>query len=68
MSSSSTRKVYPWSLLAGTQLDLRSDPETLARLEAKGIAPVSFEQGAALAQKRGAVAYCESALTASALR
>ena len=56
-------------VLVGTKLDLRSHAPTLALLKNKGLAPISSEQGAELAQKLGAAAYREcSALTQEGLK
>jgi GTPase SAR1 family protein len=48
-------------ILIGTKCDLRNDPDALQRLEARHLAPVSFDQGLKLARQIGAVAYVECA-------
>lgn len=51
-------------LLVGTKLDLRTDKQIVEQLQTKGLEPVSKAQGAALAEKVGALKYLEcSALT-----
>lgn len=50
-------------VLVGTKCDLRSDPDALQRLEARHLAPTSFDQGARLAQQIGAFCYVECAAT-----
>ena len=44
-------------ILVGTKLDLRSDRQTLDKLQEKRLGPVKFEQGLALAKEIGAVKY-----------
>jgi GTPase SAR1 family protein len=46
-------------LLVGTKLDLRNDADTLARLQEKKLAPITTEQGTAMANQIGAVKYLE---------
>jgi len=56
-------------ILVGTKLDLREDPETLHKLEAKRQAPITYEQGMQMAKEIGAVKYMEcSALTQKGLK
>ncbi|XP_009878966.1 PREDICTED: rho-related GTP-binding protein RhoQ [Charadrius vociferus] len=56
-------------LLVGTQIDLRDDPKTLARLNDMKEKPVSVEQGQKLAKEIGACCYVEcSALTQKGLK
>lgn len=56
-------------LLVGTQIDLRDDPKTLARLNDLKEKPVSMEQGQKLAKEIGACCYVEcSALTQKGLK
>lgn len=51
-------------VLVGTKCDLRHDDETLTKLAERGQAPLSFDDGQALAKSIGAAAYAEcSALT-----
>ena len=38
-------------ILVGTKADLREDRETIERLAEKGLAPISYEQGMALAKQ-----------------
>ncbi len=55
--------------MVGTKLDLREDPETLTKLEAKRQAPITYEQGMQMAKEIGAVKYMEcSALTQKGLK
>mmetsp|Transcript_1106 Transcript_1106/g.3400 ORF Transcript_1106/g.3400 Transcript_1106/m.3400 type:complete len:195 (+) Transcript_1106:804-1388(+) len=57
------------NLLVGTKLDLREDRETIDRLAAKGVAPITYEQGIAKAKEVCAVKYMEcSALTQKGLK
>lgn len=62
-------EIHPFSfdgpiLLVGTKLDLRTDKQIVEQLETKCLEPVSKAQGAALAEKVGALKYLEcSALT-----
>lgn len=46
-------------LLVGTKADLRDDMHVLDDLQAKGLAPVSLQQGKKLARELGAVDYVE---------
>ncbi|KAI9029390.1 ras-related C3 botulinum toxin substrate 1 protein [Hyaloraphidium curvatum] len=46
-------------LLVGTKTDLREDPDTLAKLRERRMAPISAAQGQALAREFGAVKYIE---------
>eukprot|EP00300_Choanocystis_sp_HF-7_P025257 c26998_g1_i1.p1 GENE.c26998_g1_i1~~c26998_g1_i1.p1 ORF type:complete len:195 (+),score=4.07 c26998_g1_i1:107-691(+) len=56
-------------VLVGTKLDLRDEPDTLAKLKEKGLAPISTAQGEELAKKLGAAKYVEcSALTQQNLK
>jgi GTPase SAR1 family protein len=56
-------------VLCGTKLDLRSDPETIAKLKAKHLAPITQAQGIEAAKKLGFHAYVEhSALTQEGLK
>ncbi|CAH6778065.1 Rhoq [Phodopus roborovskii] len=56
-------------LLIGTQIDLRDDPKTLARLNDMKEKPVCAEQGQKLAKEIGARCYVEcSALTQKGLK
>jgi len=56
-------------ILVGTKLDLREDRETLDRLRAKMMAPITYEQGMAKAKEIGAIKYMEcSALTQKGLK
>ncbi|XP_006014816.3 rho-related GTP-binding protein RhoQ [Alligator sinensis] len=56
-------------LLVGTQIDLRDDPKTIARLNDMKEKPVSLEQGQKLAKEIGACCYVEcSALTQKGLK
>jgi len=56
-------------LLIGTKIDLRTDTETLARLQDKRMAPVTTTQAESLAKEIGAVRYLEcSALTQQGLK
>jgi small GTP-binding protein len=47
--------------LVGTKSDLRTDPDALQRLEARHLAPTSYDQGLRLAREMGATAYIECA-------
>ena len=56
-------------ILVGTKLDLRNDPDTIARLQQKRRAPVNTEEGEALANELNAYKYIEcSALTQQGLK
>ncbi|XP_034283533.1 rho-related GTP-binding protein RhoQ isoform X1 [Pantherophis guttatus] len=56
-------------LLVGTQIDLRDDPKTLARLNDMKEKPICMEQGVKLAKEIGAYCYVEcSALTQKGLK
>ena len=56
-------------ILVGTKLDLRDDDETVERLREKRLAPVTLEQGEALATELGAYKYLEcSALSQKGLK
>ena len=46
-------------LLVGTKMDLRSNKDTLKKLEEQGLAPVSTSQGNAQARDIGAIEYLE---------
>ena len=51
-------------ILVGTKLDLRSDPNTVAKLREKNQTPISSEEGLEMASTIGAVKFLEcSALT-----
>lgn len=52
-------------ILVGTKSDLRNDPDALQRLEARHLAPTSYDQGLRLARELGAAAYVECASTNS---
>ncbi|GAM21202.1 hypothetical protein SAMD00019534_043770 [Acytostelium subglobosum LB1] len=55
-------------ILVGTQMDLRENDQTTERLAKLNLAPVSTEQGEALAAKLGAAYFCEcSSLTKKGL-
>ncbi len=56
-------------ILCGCKLDLRADAETISNLSAKGLAPVTREEGQALADEIGAYKYVEaSAITQEGLK
>lgn len=56
-------------LLIGTKLDLREDPQALETLKKQKLAPIATEQGKAVAEEIGAVAYIEcSAMTQKGLK
>lgn len=56
-------------VLVGTKLDLREDPQIQMQLEAKGMSPVTSEQGLEVAKKIRAYAYVEcSAKTQKGLK
>eukprot|EP00010_Vexillifera_abyssalis_P008207 CAMPEP_0201548984 /NCGR_PEP_ID=MMETSP0173_2-20130828/5461_1 /ASSEMBLY_ACC=CAM_ASM_000268 /TAXON_ID=218659 /ORGANISM="Vexillifera sp., Strain DIVA3 564/2" /LENGTH=196 /DNA_ID=CAMNT_0047958509 /DNA_START=47 /DNA_END=637 /DNA_ORIENTATION=- len=56
-------------ILVGTKLDLRDDPDTVARLREKGHEPISTEKGHQLAKEISAERYMEcSALTQKGLK
>ena len=46
-------------LLVGTKMDLRSNKDTVKKLEEKGLAPVRTEQGNTVAKEVGAIEYLE---------
>ena len=46
-------------LLVGTKMDLRSNKDTLKKLEEQGLAPVRTEQGNTAAKEVGAIEYLE---------
>ena len=46
-------------LLVGTKMDLRSNEDTLQKLEEQGLAPVRTEQGNTVAKEIGAIEYLE---------
>merc|ERR1712156_207784 len=46
-------------LLIGTKLDLRTNKDTLNKLQESGMAPISYPQGLATARKIGAFKYLE---------
>ena len=56
-------------LLVGTKMDLRSNKDTLKKLEEQGLAPVRTDQGNAAAKEIGAIEYLEcSALEQKGLK
>eukprot|EP00026_Physarum_polycephalum_P003625 Phypoly_transcript_03638.p1 GENE.Phypoly_transcript_03638~~Phypoly_transcript_03638.p1 ORF type:complete len:690 (+),score=148.68 Phypoly_transcript_03638:252-2321(+) len=56
-------------IVVGTKKDLRTDADTLARLSEKKMAPITEDQGHALAKEVGAACYVEcSALTQDGLK
>jgi GTPase SAR1 family protein len=56
-------------VLCGTKMDLRSDPDTIAKLKTRGQAPITQAQGIEAAKKLGFHAYVEhSALTQQGLK
>ncbi|MBN3286376.1 UNVERIFIED_CONTAM: hypothetical protein FKN15_047250 [Acipenser sinensis] len=56
-------------LLIGTQIDLRDDPKTIAKLNDMKEKPIGMEQGQKLAKEVGACCYMEcSALTQKGLK
>mmetsp|Transcript_110591 Transcript_110591/g.155247 ORF Transcript_110591/g.155247 Transcript_110591/m.155247 type:complete len:199 (-) Transcript_110591:72-668(-) len=56
-------------ILVGTKLDLREEKETIERLREKGQAPITPDEGRALAKEIGAHTYMEcSALTQKGLK
>jgi len=56
-------------ILVGTKLDLRADPNTVAKLREKNQTPISSEEGLEQASNIGAVKYLEcSALTQKGLK
>ena len=56
-------------MLVGTKLDLRDEPNTLAKLAEKRMAPITYQQGMQMASEIGAVKYVEcSALTQKNLK
>lgn len=56
-------------MLVGTKLDLRDEPNTLAKLAEKRMAPITYQQGIQMASDIGAVRYVEcSALTQKNLK
>eukprot|EP01125_Pyxidicula_operculata_P000325 TRINITY_DN1037_c0_g1_i1.p1 TRINITY_DN1037_c0_g1~~TRINITY_DN1037_c0_g1_i1.p1 ORF type:complete len:142 (-),score=23.34 TRINITY_DN1037_c0_g1_i1:239-664(-) len=55
-------------VIVGTQMDLRDSPDTIKKLSARNMSPVTFEQGLILQRKFNAAAYVEcSALTRDGL-
>ena len=46
-------------ILVGTKMDLRSNKDTLKKLEEQGLAPVRTDQGNAAAKEIGAIEYLE---------
>jgi Ras-related C3 botulinum toxin substrate 1 len=57
------------TILVGTKLDLREDPEKLESLKEKGLSPITPEQGQDMAREIKAVCYMEcSALTQKGLK
>ena len=56
-------------ILVGTKSDLRGDPSVEEKLAARGMKPITYEQGQQLAKELGCFAYHEcSALTQSGLK
>lgn len=56
-------------ILVGTKLDLREDPETISKLRERRMAPISYQNGNAMARDIGATKYLEcSALTQKGLK
>ncbi|KAH9808870.1 P-loop containing nucleoside triphosphate hydrolase protein [Melampsora americana] len=56
-------------ILVGTKLDLREDPQTIEKLRERRMAPISYQQAAAMARDISAVRYLEcSALTQKGLK
>jgi Ras-related C3 botulinum toxin substrate 1 len=56
-------------VLVGTKIDLRDDPEAIARLRGRNLTPITYEQGLQLMRQVGAAKYMEcSALTGTGLR
>ncbi|KAK7161066.1 hypothetical protein R3I94_003903 [Phoxinus phoxinus] len=56
-------------ILVGTKLDLRDDKDTIEKLTAKQLSPITYCQGLAMATETGAVKYLEcSALTQRGLK
>ncbi|EGG11338.1 uncharacterized protein MELLADRAFT_70752 [Melampsora larici-populina 98AG31] len=56
-------------ILVGTKLDLREDPQTIEKLRERRMAPISYQQAAAMARDIAAVRYLEcSALTQKGLK
>lgn len=56
-------------ILVGTKLDLREDPDTIAKLKEKKLVPINYQQGLAMAKEVNAVKYLEcSALTQKGLK
>jgi Ras-related C3 botulinum toxin substrate 1 len=56
-------------ILVGTKLDMRDDSDTVAKLAAKKLAPVTFQQGSQMAKEINAAKYLEcSALTQKGLK
>jgi Ras-related C3 botulinum toxin substrate 1 len=56
-------------ILVGTKLDMRDDAETVSKLKAKKLEPVSYQAGLARAKEIGAAKYLEcSALTQKGLK
>mgnify|MGYP001088088567 CR=1 FL=1 len=57
------------TILVGTKLDLREDPEKLESLKEKGLAPITPEQGEDMAKEIKAVKFLEcSALSQKGLK
>lgn len=56
-------------ILVGTKLDLREDPETIAKLRERRMQPIQYAQGNQMARDIGATRYLEcSALTQKGLK
>jgi GTPase SAR1 family protein len=56
-------------ILVGTKMDLRSNPEVIAKLQADGTKPITALEGQRLAEEIGAAKYLEcSALTQQGLK
>jgi len=57
------------TLLVGTKLDLREDPNTIEKLKQRRMAPIQYSQGVAMCKDTNAVKYLEcSALTQKGLK
>jgi len=56
------------TVLVGTKLDLREDPQTIQKLRVRRMSPITYSQGVAMGRDIGAVKYLEcSALTQKGL-
>ena len=57
------------TILVGTKLDIRQDQETIEKLKDKGLDPITYPMGVAMAKDVGADKYLEcSALTTKGLK